>query len=204
MSELALAPAPDEQQVLAQMRRWLEAAVIGLNLCPFAKAVHVKGQIHYTVCRATEAADVLDTLRDELRALHESDPELRDTTLLILPQAFPEFVDFNDFLYSADTALRKAKLAGVLQIASFHPHYQFADAEPEAISNYTNRAPYPTLHLLREDSIDRAVQAFADAATIFEKNIATLERLGHAGWAELGLGSGPAPAHLDAAPQARP
>lgn len=175
-------------RVIGDMQQWLERAVIGLNLCPFAKAVYVKGQIHYAVCRATEVGDVLDALGEEMQSLVNMAPELRDTTLLVLPDAFAEFVDFNDFLYSADKALRKANFDGVLQIASFHPQYQFADAEPDAISNYTNRAPYPTLHLLREDSIDRAVLAIPDASDIFEANIAKLEGLGHEGWAGLGLG----------------
>lgn len=177
-----------EDAVLARTRRWLERAVIGLNLCPFAKSVHVKQQIHYVVSKATEPADVLDTLRDELQALASADPQARDTTLLILPMAFVEFVDFNDFLYSADKVLRKLKLSGELQIASFHPQFEFADAAPDAISNYTNRAPYAILHLLREASIDRAVEAFPEAEAIFEKNIETLERLGLQGWTALDVG----------------
>jgi len=174
--------------VLARTRRWLERAVIGLNLCPFAKSVHVKQQIHYVVSAATEPADVLEVLQEELQALASADPQVRDTTLLVLPVAFMEFVDFNDFLYAADKCLRKLKLSGELQIASFHPLFEFADAEPEAISNYTNRAPYPILHLLREASIDRAVEAFPDAEAIFEKNIETLERLGLEGWSALDVG----------------
>jgi hypothetical protein len=177
-----------EDAVMARTRRWLERAVIGLNLCPFAKSVHVKQQIHYVVSKATEPADVLDMLRDELQALASADPHARDTTLLILPMAFAEFVDFNDFLYAADKVLGKLKLSGELQIASFHPLFEFADAAPDAISNYTNRAPYPILHLLRESSIDRAVEAFPEAEAIFEKNIETLERLGLGGWTALDIG----------------
>lgn len=193
MSELSnLQPSADDA-VVKSMQRWLERVVIGLNLCPFAKAVHVKNQVRYVVCRATEPADVLDVLREELLGLVQADPQLRDTTLLILPDAFVDFVDFNDFLYSAEKALRKLKLDGELQIASFHPQFQFADAEPDDIGNFTNRAPYPTLHLLREASIDKAVEAFPAAEQIYEKNIATLQRLGHAGWAALQVGSDIAP-----------
>jgi hypothetical protein len=169
------------------MQQWLERAVIGLNLCPFAKAVHVKNQIHYVVYLGDDAQECLALLRRELQGLAAADPEMRDTTLLIAPHAWSEFLDFNDFLDQADRVLRKAKLDGVLQIASFHPQFQFADSEPDDISNYTNRAPFPTLHLLREASIDKAVQAFPNAESIFEKNIETLERLGHAGWYALGL-----------------
>lgn len=177
----------DDAQLLGRMRLWLERAVIGLNLCPFAKAVHVKQQVHYAVCRATDAEPVLEVLRAELLALQASDPEVRDTSLLILPEGFADFVDFNELLVRADRLLRKSRLEQEFQIASFHPDYQFADAAPHELSNYTNRAPYPTLHLLREASIDKAVQAFPDAAEIYEKNMATLEQLGHAGWAALGL-----------------
>ncbi len=174
--------------VIARTRRWLERAVIGLNLCPFAKSVHVKQQIHYVVSAAVEPADVTDVLQAELLALANADPEVRDTTLLVLPMAFAEFVDFNDYLYAADKCLRKLKLQGELQIASFHPQFEFADAPAQAISNYTNRAPYPILHLLRETSIDRAVEAFPEAEAIFEKNIETLERLGLQGWRALDVG----------------
>ncbi len=182
-------PSADTAHVIAAPQLWLARAVIRLNLCPFAKAVHVKQQIRYVVYPGDDAQECLALLRTELKDLTAADPEVRDTTLLIAPQAWPDFLDFNDFLDQADRVLRKAKLDGVLQIASFHPQFQFADSAPDAISNYTNRAPFPTLHLLREASIDRAVQAFPNAESIFEKNIETLERLGHAGWEALGLRS---------------
>ena len=173
------------QTVEADMRRWLERAVIGLNLCPFAKSVHVKGQVHYVVSAAQDAKTLLAALKEELKALEVLDGSLRDTTLLIAPLMFPEFLDFNDFLDQADRALRKLRLDGIFQIASFHPKFQFADTEVDNITNFTNRAPYPTLHLLREASIDRAVQAYPNPEDIFGKNIQTLEALGHAGWAAL-------------------
>lgn len=179
--------APDAPQVIAATRLWLERAVIGLNLCPFAKAVHVKGQIHYVVYEGDDPAEWLAQLRQELLDLAATDPQLRDTTLLMAPRCLPDFLDFNDFLDRADRVLRKCRLDGVLQIASFHPQFHFADAAPDDIGNYTNRAPFPTLHLLREDSLDRAVQAFPQAESIFEKNIETLQTLGHGGWDALGL-----------------
>lgn len=175
----------DAQAVVAEMQAWLEKAVIGLNLCPFAKAVHVKGQIHYAVCAARDAAALRAALVSELQALLTTDPHVRDTTLLIAPQMLHDFLDFNDFLAETDAVLAELDLEGVVQIASFHPDYQFAGTAADDISNYTNRAPYPTLHLLREDSVDRAVEAFPEADAIFEKNIATLEKLGHAGWQAL-------------------
>jgi hypothetical protein len=177
-----------EAQVVQAMQRWLERAVIGLNLCPFAKSVHVKGQVHYVVSHATEPQALLQELRRELRALAESDPALRDTTLLMLPHCLHDFLDFNDFLHEADRVLLDLELDGILQIASFHPQFQFAGTAADDITNFTNRAPYPTLHLLRESSIDQAVAAFPEAETIFEKNMQTLEQLGPEGWAALDVG----------------
>ncbi|MBF6988754.1 MULTISPECIES: DUF1415 domain-containing protein [Cupriavidus] len=174
--------ATSADAVIAATRHWLERAVIGLNLCPFAKSVYVKEQVRYVVSTATEAPDVLGELERELRLLDETDPAEIDTTLLILPHAVADFLDYNDLLYFADRLLGSLGLEGTLQIASFHPQYQFADSEPDDIENYTNRAPYPILHLLREDSIARAAAAFPDAADIYERNQATMRRLGHAGW----------------------
>lgn len=176
------------QTAIDDTRVWLERAVIGLNLCPFAKSVHVKGQIHYVVSRAQTAQALLQDLIVELKALLATAPAARDTTLLIAPDCLADFLDFNDFLAKADQALLDLELEGVLQIANLHPDYQFAGTRADDITNYTNRSPYPTLHLLREDSIDRAVDAFPEAETIFEKNMETMERLGADGWAALGVG----------------
>ena len=177
--------------VLNDMRRWLERAVIGLNLCPFAKAVHTKGQIHYAISQATDTEALCQDLVHELKELLAQDPSARDTTLLIAPQVLADFLDYNDFLGVADRLLRKMKLDGVVQIASFHPQFQFGGTDADDITNYTNRAPYPCLHLLREASIDRAVAAFPEAETIFERNMGTLEALGQNGWDALGVGKSP-------------
>ncbi|GAA4024882.1 DUF1415 domain-containing protein [Actimicrobium antarcticum] len=178
---------PDDSTIIHATRHWLEAAVIGLNLCPFAKAVHVREQIRYVVSSATTEHDLLDVLTSELRALSEADPAQVETTLLIHPAMLTDFLDYNEFLDVADQALCDLELDGILQIASFHPQYQFAGTQADDIDNYTNRSPYPTLHLLRESSLDRAVAAFPEAATIFERNIDTLRRLGHQGWNDLGV-----------------
>ena len=178
--------------LIADTVRWLERAVIGLNLCPFAKAVHTKGQVHYAVCRATDSEDVLRALEHELRTLAATPAEQRDTTLLLVPDCLHDFLDYNDFLAECDALLKRMKLVGTLQIASFHPHFQFAGTREDDPSNCTNRSPYPTLHLLREDSIDRAVDAFPEAETIFERNIALLTELGMPGWEALGVGAGSA------------
>ena len=171
--------------VIAQTRTWLEEAVIGLNLCPFAKAVQVKGQVRYVVSEATDVEALQQALAEQLQDLAAADPAQVDTTLLIHPNVLQDFEDFNQFLGLAEEMVEALGLDGVLQVASFHPQFQFAGTSPDDVSNATNRAPYPTLHLLREESIDRAVEAFPEAETIYETNIETLERLGPEGWATL-------------------
>ena len=176
-----------EEQVLEKTKHWLEAAVIGLNLCPFAKAVYVKNQVRLVVSKARHADDLLEELDRELDLLVATPASEIDTTLLIHPTMFEDFLDFNDFLEVAEGVVDEHGLEGVIQLASFHPRFQFDGTEPDDISNYTNRAPFAILHLLREDSVERAVEAFPQADAIFETNIATLEKLGLAGWKALGL-----------------
>ena len=166
-------------------RRWVERAVIGLNLCPFAKAAYVKQQVRFVLSDASTPEALLEELAEELILLRDADPEQVDTTLIVHPDVLIDFLDYNDFLDNADAAVEALDLQGVIQVASFHPDYQFAGTMPDDISNYTNRSPYPTLHLLREASIDRAVEAFPDADVIVERNVKTLDALGHAGWAKL-------------------
>jgi hypothetical protein len=187
--------------VVAATQAWLERAVIGLNLCPFAKAVHGRGQIRYAVSAAETPEALLADLVCELRTLAAADPAEIDTTLLIHPRVLTDFPDYNDFLDVAEAAIEELGLSGEIQVASFHPAYQFAGSEPEDIDNYSNRSPYPSLHLLREASVERAVAAFPDAAAIFEKNIETLRRLGHEGWQRLGLGAATAPGAQDVDPE---
>lgn len=176
---------------VADTVRWLERAVIGLNLCPFAKAPHVKGQIHYAVSEAKGLEGLRDELIEALQALAAASPEERETVLLIVPHLLRDFLDFNDFLDEADGVLQELDLEGEFQVASFHPDFQFAGTEADDITNFTNRSPYPTLHLIREASIDRAVEAFPEAETIYEANMATMEKLGHAGWKQLDVDATP-------------
>ena len=176
-----------DEQVLAQTRHWLEKAVIGLNLCPFAKAVYVKNQVRLVVSHARHADDLLEELDRELDLLVATSATEIDTTLLIHPTLFEDFLDFNDFLEVADGVVEEHGLEGVVQLASFHPQFQFDGTEAEDISNYTNRAPFAMLHLLREESVEKAVEAFPQAEAIYAQNIATLENLGHSGWKALGL-----------------
>ena len=185
MNNNAQKTVPSDAQAVADTVEWLEKAVIGLNLCPFAKAVHVKAQIRYVVSAATTPEALLEDLVKELETLAEASPEKIETTLLIHPQVLGDFMDYNDFLDVADAAVEELQLDGILQVASFHPDYQFDETHIDDIENYSNRAPYPTLHLLREDSIDAAVAAFPDAGDIYERNLETLKALGQAGWKRL-------------------
>lgn len=174
-----------EHAVIEATRIWLERAVIGLNLCPFARAPYLKSQVHFAVSDAANNDTLIDDLVDEIQALMAADPAARETSLLILSNGLSDFHEFNDFLAVADALLETLELDGILQIASFHPDYQFADTTPDDIENYTNRSPYPVLHLLRESSITRAVDTMDDTDAIYHANIDTLQRLGLPGWQAL-------------------
>lgn len=173
--------------IVAATRRWLERAVIGLNLCPFAKAAYVKQQIRFAVTAAETRDELLAELAQELDLLARANPQQVDTTLLIHPRVLTGFIDYHLFLPDANAAIRRASLDGIIQVATFHPEYEFAGSKPDDIENCTNRSPYPMLHLLRESSVARAVAAFPDAAAIVDRNIATLRELGHEGWRRLWL-----------------
>jgi hypothetical protein len=174
--------------VRADTERWLARAVIGLNLCPFARAAQARGVLHLAISEAEDETALLGDLRRELDELLACDESERETTLLVAPQCLDDFLAFHEFTGRAERLLRRRGLEGVIQLATFHPAYQFAGTEPADVTNFTNRSPYPTLHLLRESSIDRAVQAFPDAAAIYEANMETLRRLGTQGFAALGVG----------------
>jgi hypothetical protein len=188
-SEAAQSPAGEsttsDATLIAATRRWIERAVIGLNLCPFARLPFVQQRIRFVVSAARDTQALLDDLHRELRALHAADPWVCETTLLIHPHVLGDFLDFNDFLDVADAALRQLDLEGELQVASFHPDYRFADAASDAVENCTNRSPYPTLHLLRESSIGAAIESGIDTDAIYERNIETLRKLGPAAWRAL-------------------
>ncbi len=174
--------------VIARTREWVEKAVIGLNLCPFAKAVYADDRIRYYVSAAQSEDALLTDLSRELLALQAADPQTCETTLLIHPCALDDFLDYNDFLGAAEAAVEALGLTGEIQLASFHPRYQFAGSGPDDIENYTNRSPYPMLHLLRESSVERAVEAAGEeVAAIGERNMETLRRLGSKGWRRLWL-----------------
>ncbi len=176
---------PSDEEAIDATKRWLERAVVGLNLCPFAKAPYAKGRVRIRVSHAQDEETLLLDLCEELQRLAVGEENEIETTLLVHPQVLNDFLDFNDFLDVADHALEQMNLAGELQVASFHPDYRFADAAPDDIANHTNRSPYPTLHLLRESSIDRAVESGFDTDSIYGNNIARLRELGEAGWRAL-------------------
>lgn len=191
--------APGDDRFVAETRAWLRRAVIGLNLCPFAKAPDAKDRVRYVVCTASDAARVLDALADECRYLARVPDDMTETTLLIAPFALADFLEFNDFLEPAEQLLADQGHEGFVQLVAFHPRFRFAGTEPDDLGNATNCSPYPTLQLLRESSVERAVDAFPAIDTIFEANIATMEALGADGWSRLvaacradAEGSGPA------------
>lgn len=178
---------PDSATVTDHTRQWLEKAVIGLNLCPFAKAPHVKNLVRISVSQARHLDGFLEDLDRELQLLGDTPADELETTLLVHPTLFPDFDTFNQMLDIADAAVVDNGLEGIVQIAPFHPDFQFEGTNSDDIGNYTNRSPYPTLHLIREDSIAKAAQAFPDASAIFERNIALLEKMGHEGWDKLDI-----------------
>ncbi len=170
---------------LAETRAWVERAVIGLQLCPFACAPQVKGRVRYVLSTAVEAEALMADLVAELHRLVETPAERVETTLIVHPCALTDFDDYNDFLGLADEALAALDLEGVVQIASFHPDYRFAGSASDDIANATNRSPFPMLQLLREESIERALASVERPESIYEANIRTMERLGADGWAAL-------------------
>lgn len=177
-------PTVDADRAIAATRRWIEQAVIGLNLCPFARTAYVRDSVRFVVSPARTADELLVDLQRELEALAAADAERVETTVLIHPHALTRFDAYNRFLDVADAAVVALGLEGVLQIASFHPRYRFANTRADDVGNNTNRSPYPTLHLLREASVTAAAASLPDVVSIYRRNIETMQRLGAAGWAE--------------------
>ena len=158
-----------DKQVVSAVRKWVETLVVGMNLCPFAKRELVKNRVRFVTTEATTEEQLLLDLQAELELLN-ADPAI-ETTLLIHPDVLQDFYDFNDFLGFADSLLLEMKLEGIYQIASFHPDYQFGGTEPADAENYTNRSPYPVLHLLREESLERAIADYPNVDDIPQRNI---------------------------------
>ena len=170
-----------EIKVVAETTQWLENVVIGLNLCPFAKPVHTKRLIRFVVSAATTNEALLADLRSEMQFLVKTASEVIDTTLLIHPSVLADFFRYNAFLEDSNQELEEMELDGVIQIASFHPDYQFAGSKISDVTNCTNRSPFPMLHLLREESVTRALEGYPNPERIYERNMATLLSLGKTG-----------------------
>ncbi len=187
---MGLLSETEAEPYVAATRTWLERVVIGLNLCPFARAVHVRGLIRWTVSDAVDEAGLLADLTGEMERLAATDPAQIDTTMLIHPFVLHDFDEYNSFLDPAEERLVELGLEGVIQLAGFHPDYLFAGEEPNDMSHHTNRSPYPTLHLLREESVGRALEGYAEPERIYRENIETLRKLGKDGWKRLGMGGG--------------
>lgn len=177
-------PLP-ESTAVADCQRWLERAVIGLNLCPFARAPHLGGRIRWVLSTAGDTDALVEELLAELEYLRSHDITEVETTLLVVPQLLSDFEDYLDLLTTAEALLQALGYAGEFQLASFHPDYRFEGSTADAIENCTNRSPWPMLHLLREDSISRIVDAGADVESIPERNQQRLRELGHSGWQRL-------------------
>ena len=171
-----LARLENDEEIIQAVRQWVETFVVGMNLCPFAKRELVKNRVRFVTTAATTAEQLLQVLQTELELLN-ADPSV-ETTLLIHPAVLQDFYDFNDFLDCADSLLVDMELEGIYQVASFHPDYQFGGTRPGDAENYTNRAPYPVLHLLREESLERVIADYPDVDDIPERNIALMNRLG--------------------------
>jgi len=176
---------PSDEQVIATTRVWLERAVIGQQLCPFAAAPYRSDRVRFCVSAQRSTTGLREDLCRELQMLWETDPLQCETTLLIHPRVLTDFLEYNDFLDECDIAIAELGLEGELQVASFHPNYQFAGTSEQDITNFTNRSPYPMLHLLREASIEDAAANFAGIDEIGPRNMRTLRRLGQEGWRRL-------------------
>ena len=179
--------AKDLQWVIEDTQAWLTQAVIALGLCPFANAVHVKNQIRYAVSWSREGQELMDVLEREVQHLDETDPQVTQTTLIMMPFAVPDFLDFHQLLKEAQKILKRLKVRDRFQWAHFHPQYQFAGTEPGAAENLSNRSPYPTLHLLRAESLEQALEMHPDVDSIYTKNIELFRGMGFEGYEALGL-----------------
>ena len=174
------ASSESADRVIAATRNWVEKAVIGLRLCPFAASPYLRGLIRYRVSEQQSPEGLAEELTQELKLLAAADPLRCETSLLIHPHVLGDFLDYNQFLDQADAAVAALGLKGELQIASFHPAYQFAGSASNDVENCSNRSPYPMLHLLRESSVRRARATFPGIDDIGNRNMATLRELGSA------------------------
>ncbi len=170
-----------KRSIVDETKNWVEKLVIGVNLCPFAKLPFQQDRIRFVEVQSEDEADLIRTLLQEMSDLVEQPAAQLETTLIIFPNQLNEFADYLEFVAYADELLQEAELTGILQIASFHPRYQFANTGKDDVENYTNRSPYPMLHLIREESIERVLENFPDPEQIPLRNVAKMKELGHEG-----------------------
>ncbi len=159
------------------VKHWLDEIVIGLNFCPFAAKPRRNKQIRYICSQATSSEDLLIDLQEELTLLDQTPATEIETTLLIISKMLADFSDYNQFLDLVDELLVQCEWEGIFQVASFHPDYSFADTEPDSVDNLTNRSPFPVLHIIREDSIEKVIKNITSADEIYKQNIQTIRNL---------------------------
>lgn len=164
------------EHIISQTRSWVETFVVGLNLCPFAKKELVNDRVRFVVTKADTEEGLLQALAHEMQLL--ADDDTIETTILIHPSVLQAFEDYNQFLSLTDALIAEMDFEGIFQVASFHPDYQFGGTMPEDAENYTNRSPYPMLHILREESLEGAISSHSAIDQIPLRNIALMNELG--------------------------
>ena len=166
----------NESEIIGAVQHWVSSLVVDMNLCPFAGREVMRNRVRFTVTEAATEERLLMALQAELELL-DNDASV-ETTLLIHPLVLGDFPDYNQFLNYADSLLEQMRREGIYQIASFHPDYQFEGTGPDDAENYTNRSPYPLLHLLREESLERAISSYPDVGAIPVRNIQLMNGMG--------------------------
>ncbi|MEL0636361.1 DUF1415 domain-containing protein [Marinomonas sp. TI.3.20] len=165
-----------DELVTTQTIKWVNDFIVGLNICPFAKREMERESVRFVVVRSKKSQVALEELMSEVHWLDEH-PET-ETTIIVFPTLFSDFYRYLDFVDLAENIMFEQECEGVYQLATFHPNYCFSGAEPEDVSNYTNRSPYPMLHLLREASVEKAIEFYGDTDAIPERNIDVMEEMG--------------------------
>ncbi|KKN38629.1 hypothetical protein LCGC14_0751600 [marine sediment metagenome] len=166
----------NDEDIVKSVQKWVNTFVMDMNLCPFAKHEMLKNRVRFATTKAISEEELLRSLQDELELLNNDSSV--ETSLLIHPNVLQDFYDYNEFLSYADELLLEMGLEGIYQIASFHPHYQFGGTNPDDAENYTNRSPYPLLHLIREASLERAIEEYPDVDQVPIRNVALMNSLG--------------------------
>jgi uncharacterized protein len=168
----------ENEKAIQITKKWIETFVLGLNLCPFARHPYKYDKIRYVIFEGDDVKVLSDLITTEMALLDDTTPAILETTVIIALNGFADFEDYLSTLFDADALLEELDYEGVYQLASFHPDYKFEGSESEDVTNYTNRSPYPMFHLLREDSVTRALDAFPEVGDILAQNQETMTKLG--------------------------